>query len=219
VVEPPDQLAPKIEPALDAGIEVGIITNLIAAPTYDEAVEAGCALAENAGELGKAAVAEWREKTTESVGFTQTYQLAEEQPNWLTPYLWTGLVPYMGPMSISLVGGPDEIVESIFEYRRIGVTQFMFQARPDLPTLELFGAEILPKIKQREELEPHGTGNHLDRTDDAGRHEGEGGSKDRHGATSRHLGQRQAEHRPHRESGGGRAERHPDHPAVRVVVR
>jgi hypothetical protein len=59
---------------------------------------------------------------------SQTYRLAEEQPSWLTPYPWTGLVPYMGPMSISLIGSPDEIVESIFEYRRIGVTQFMFQA-------------------------------------------------------------------------------------------
>jgi alkanesulfonate monooxygenase len=154
VIEPPRELAPKIKPALDAGIEVGIISNLIVGPTHDNALEAGYALAENAGERGKAAVAEWREKTTESVGFQAIYQLAENRPNWLTPYLWTGLVPYMGPMSISLIGSPDEIVESIFEYRRIGVTQFLFQARPDLPTLEFFGTSILPKIKRREEFEP-----------------------------------------------------------------
>jgi len=153
VVEPPEQLRPKIQPALDAGIEVGIISSLIVAPTHDDALLAGHALAENAGERGRAAVAEWREKTTESVGFTEIYQLAEDRSSWLTPYLWTGLVPYMGPMSISLIGSPDEIVESIFSYRRIGVTQFMFQARPDLPTLEFFGAAILPKIRQREAAE------------------------------------------------------------------
>lgn len=153
VVEPPEQLRPKIQPALDAGIEVGIICNLIAAATHDDAVLAGHSLVENAGERGKAAVAEWRGKTRESVGFTMIYQLAEDRSSWLTPYLWTGLVPYMGPMAISLVGSPDEIVESIFEYRRIGVTQFMFQARPDLPTLELFGTAILPKIRKREEAE------------------------------------------------------------------
>lgn len=152
VVEPPDQLKPKIEPALAAGIEVGIISNLIAGPTRDDALMAGRMLAENAGEAAKAAVAEWRAKTTESVGFNTIYQSAENGASWLTPYLWTGLVPYMGPMSISLIGGPDDIVDSIFEYRRAGVTQFMFQARPDLPTLEFFGAEILPKIRQREEL-------------------------------------------------------------------
>jgi alkanesulfonate monooxygenase len=153
VVEPPEQLRPKIEPALDAGIEVGIIANLVVGATHDDALMAGSALVENAGERGKAAVAEWRGKTAESVGFTSIYQLAEDRSSWLTPYLWTGLVPYMGPMSISLVGSADEITESIFEYRRIGVTQFMFQARPDLPTLEFFGTEILPRIRQREDLE------------------------------------------------------------------
>lgn len=153
VVEPPEQLRPKIQPALDAGIEVGIISNLIVGSTHDDAVLAGHALAENAGERGREAVTEWRRKTTESVGFNMVYQLAEDRTSWLTPHLWTGLVPYMGPMSISLVGSPDEIVEAIFSYRRIGVTQFMFQARPDLPTLEFFGAGILPRIRQREEVE------------------------------------------------------------------
>lgn len=152
VVEPPEQLAPKIEPALAAGVEVGLICNLIVRPTRDEALAAGLALAENAGERGKAAVAEWRAKTTESVGFTEIYRLAEDRSSWLTPHLWTGLVPYMGPMAISLVGGPDEIVDAIFSYRALGVTQFMFQARPDLPTLEFFGTDVLPRIRQREEL-------------------------------------------------------------------
>jgi alkanesulfonate monooxygenase len=60
----------------------------------------------------------------------------------------------MGPPSISLIGSVDEIVDAIFEYRRVGVTQFLFQSRMDSPTLELFGGTILPKISQREALEP-----------------------------------------------------------------
>src|SRR5262245_48758183 len=76
VVEPPDVLRQKIEPALAAGIEVGIITNLVLGTTHDNAVRAGAALAENAGETGRAAVAEWREKTLESVGFNEIYRLA-----------------------------------------------------------------------------------------------------------------------------------------------
>jgi alkanesulfonate monooxygenase len=154
LAEPPDQLAPKIEPALEAGISVGIICNLIAAPTHDEAISHGQWLAENAGERGKATQAEWRKATADSVGFSAVYQMAEERSHWLTPFLWTGLVPYMGPPSISLIGSVDEIVDAIFEYRRVGVTQFLFQSRMDSPTLELFGGTILPKITQREALEP-----------------------------------------------------------------
>jgi alkanesulfonate monooxygenase len=153
VVEPPEQLRPKIEPVLKAGIEVGIISNLIIGTNHDSALRAGAVLAENAGERGKAAVAEWREKTLESVGFNEIYRLAEDRSSWLRPYLWTGLVPYMGPMAISLIGDADEIIDAIFTYRSIGITQFMFQARPDLPTLEFFGTAVLPRIRRREATE------------------------------------------------------------------
>jgi alkanesulfonate monooxygenase len=154
LAEPPDELAPKIEPALAAGIEVGIICNQVSAPTHDEAVARAHWLAENAGERGKSTQAEWRAATADSVGFAAIYQMAEDREKWLTPYLWTGLVPYMGPPSISLVGSAEEITEAIFTYRRIGITQFLFQARPDLPTLEFFGSTVLPMIRRREEREP-----------------------------------------------------------------
>jgi alkanesulfonate monooxygenase len=154
LAEPPEELAPKIEPALAAGIEVGIICNQVSGDTHDAAVTQAQWLASNAGERGKSTQAEWRSATADSVGFAAIYRMAEDRAQWLTPYLWTGLVPYMGPPSISLVGSAAEIVEAIFDYRRIGVTQFLFQARPDLPTLEFFGANILPKIREREEREP-----------------------------------------------------------------
>jgi alkanesulfonate monooxygenase len=154
LAEPPEQLAAKIQPALERGIEVGIICSQVAAPTHDEAVREAHRLAANAGERGKAAQVDWRRMTRDSVGFSTIYELSERGEHWLTPYLWTGLVPYMGPPSISLVGSPDEITEAIFEYRRIGVTQFLFQARPDFPTLNFFGAQILPRIRRREAREP-----------------------------------------------------------------
>jgi alkanesulfonate monooxygenase len=154
LAEPPARMAAQIEPVLEAGKEAGIIVNLITAHTHEDAVAHGRMLAENAGEHGKTAIAEWRKATAESVGFTNMFRLAEDASSWQTPYLWAGLVPYLGPMAMSLVGSPDEIVEAIFEYRRIGITRFLFQARPDRTMLELFGGTILPKIIEREALEP-----------------------------------------------------------------
>nr|CEL20957.1 Alkanesulfonate monooxygenase [Kibdelosporangium sp. MJ126-NF4]CTQ95529.1 Alkanesulfonate monooxygenase (EC 1.14.14.5) [Kibdelosporangium sp. MJ126-NF4] len=147
LVESPEVLGPKIAPALAAGIEVGVICNLVVKSTHQEAVEHAYALAEDAGERGRAAVAQWRRMTVDSVGFNAIYELAERGEHWLTPYLWSGLVPFMGPMSISLVGSADEIVSAVEEYRRIGVTQFLFQARPDFPTLEFFGTKVLPMLR------------------------------------------------------------------------
>jgi len=154
LAEPPELMAPKIRPALDSGIEVGIICSQIAAPTHDEAVLAAHRLVENAGDGGIATQVDWRRMTQDSQGFSAIYEMGDRGEHWLTPYLWTGLVPYMGAPSISIVGSPDEIIEAIFEYRRIGVTQFLFQARPDFLTLNFFGTEILPRIRQREILDP-----------------------------------------------------------------
>jgi alkanesulfonate monooxygenase len=149
LAEAPEALEPKIRPAREAGIEVGIICNQIAAPSHEEALQAALALVENAGERGRAAQTDWRRMTHDSVGFSSIYELSERGDHWLTPYLWTGLVPYMGPPSISMVGSSAEIVDAILDYRAIGVTQFLFQARPDMPTLTFFGTEILPRLRQR----------------------------------------------------------------------
>ena len=158
LAEPPAELAPKIEPALRAGIEVGIICNLLARPTHEDALAQAHWFASNAGDGGRAVQTEWRRMTSDSVGFSALYRMAEDRSHWLTPYLWTGLVPYMGPPSISLVGDPSEITEAIYEYRRIGVTRFLFQSRMDNESLELFGGTILPGIRQGESQRPVGSG-------------------------------------------------------------
>jgi alkanesulfonate monooxygenase len=150
IAEPPDDLAGRIRPALDAGIEATIVCTQISRPTRDEAVRAAYDIAAAAGEKGKAVQQSWRKETAESEGFRRAYELSERDSAWATPYLWSGLVPFMGPPSVALVGGPDEIIEAIFEYKRIGVTQFLFQGRPDLDTMIFFGEEILPRIRQRE---------------------------------------------------------------------
>jgi alkanesulfonate monooxygenase len=153
IAEPPDGLAARIRPAISNGIEVTLACTQISRPTRDEAVQAAYDVAAAAGEQGKSVQRSFRRQTAESEGFRRAFTLSERESPWVTPYLWTGLVPYMGPPSVALVGGPDEIVEAIFDYRRIGVTQFLFQGRPDLETMIFFGEEILPRIRRREDDE------------------------------------------------------------------
>jgi alkanesulfonate monooxygenase len=59
-------------------------------------------------------------------------------------------VPYLGAPSIALVGSPDEIAAALEEYRAAGVTQFLFMGYPDLEQMSFFGAEILPRVRERE---------------------------------------------------------------------
>lgn len=153
IAEPPEDLAARLRPVLERGIEATIVATQISRPTREEAVKAAYDIAASAGEKGKAVQRHNRRQSVESEGFARAYALSERDSQWATPYLWSGLVPYMGPPTVALVGGPDEIIDAIFEYRRIGVTQFLFQGRPDLETMTFFGEQILPRIRQREEGE------------------------------------------------------------------
>jgi alkanesulfonate monooxygenase len=154
IAEPPDELAERIRPALDAGAAVTIVCTQLSRSNRAEAVRDAYDLARDAAERSKNAEQHFQRANVESEGFKRAYELSERDSFWTTPYLWSGLVPYMGPPTVALVGGPEEIVDAIFEYREVGVTQFLFQGRPDLDTLIFFGEEILPRIRRREGCEP-----------------------------------------------------------------
>ena len=76
------------------------------------------------------------------------HRRAEEE--WLAPTLWTGAVRTHGAAGIALVGSPEEIAAAILEYKRAGVSQFIFSGWPKVESMEFFGSEILPIIRRME---------------------------------------------------------------------
>jgi alkanesulfonate monooxygenase len=94
-------------------------------------------------------------RVSDSVAFTSTLALAEEcSSDWLTPRLWTGAVPYLGPPAIALVGSYDEVAEGILEFAKVGVTQFLFLGWPDLSEMIAFSEEVRPRVVARCKSDP-----------------------------------------------------------------
>jgi alkanesulfonate monooxygenase len=151
----PANMAQKIRPVLASGTDVGLLVTLICKPTRAEAVEAAQALVTSAGEKARATHTMLRGRS-DSVGYTNTYDLADTGSDWPTPYLWTGAVPYLGPPGIALVGSPDDIVDALAEYQTIGVTRFLFMGHPDFEQMTFFGEEVLPRVRERESLKSPG---------------------------------------------------------------
>jgi alkanesulfonate monooxygenase len=147
--EDPERLAERIRPVLESGTRVGLVTSMIAKSTREEALAAAQALIDRAGEQAREVQIERRARL-DSVGFKSMYELADKDTSWVTPYLWTGAVPYLGATAISLVGSTDDMVKAIGEYRDAGVTEFLFNGFPDLEQMRFFGAEILPRIREEE---------------------------------------------------------------------
>ena len=77
---------------------------------------------------------------------------AARDSGWLSPFLWTGLVPYFGPVWTTLLGTPQELTEVILAYKRIGVTQFIISGWPELDEADIFGREVMPLVRQAERL-------------------------------------------------------------------
>jgi alkanesulfonate monooxygenase len=85
------------------------------------------------------------------VAYRSTLELAEKsESSWLTPWLWTGAIAYLGSPAIALVGGAEEIASALMEYKQIGISQFLFMGWPDLDEMAYFGREILPLVREKE---------------------------------------------------------------------
>ncbi|HEU5159133.1 MAG TPA: LLM class flavin-dependent oxidoreductase [Streptosporangiaceae bacterium] len=154
----PERLGPKVAETLRAGIEVGLVVSVIVRPTRREALRAAHDLMVASGEQAREVQRQFQ-SYTDSVGWATAHAMAEREAGtsveegWLWPHLWIGLVPYLGPTAMSLVGSPEDIADGLFDFRRIGISQFVFQGRPDLESMIAFGRDVLPIVRAREARE------------------------------------------------------------------
>lgn len=153
LAEPPAAIAPRIRRLLAAGKDAGVLAAVIARETREEAAAAAGALLEELGEGAREANRSFVAQS-DSVAFKTVYGLAaDDEAAWLTPWLWSGAVPYLGAPAIALVGSYDEVADALFEYRSIGVTQFLFLGWPDDEEMRRFGSEVAPRVRRREREE------------------------------------------------------------------
>jgi alkanesulfonate monooxygenase len=135
--------------ALAQGIEAGVRVCLIVRPTREEALESAQALVTGNDHGRKLAGGRDFLAKTDSVSFKKAYQLGDKE--WLTPTLWTGAVRIQGPTAIALVGSPEEVASAILDYKKIGVSQFIFSGWPKLDEMVYFGRTVLPLVRRKEQ--------------------------------------------------------------------
>ena len=145
VADSPEKLSPSVARLREEGLEVCLRMCVLSRPTRDEAV----AVAESL--LPERDIPR-EERSIAAKDDSQMYREASrlDGKNWLTPSLWTGLVPYYGPVWTTLLGSPAEIAEALLEYKRIGVTQFIMSGWPELDQVVAFGRDVVPLVRQAE---------------------------------------------------------------------
>jgi alkanesulfonate monooxygenase len=143
-------LEEQIRPVLDHGTQVGLLTSIIARPTREEALAVAATLVTSVG--GEARVVHQQfAARVDSEGFRTVYEMAQANSEWITPWLWTGAVPYLGAPSIALVGSFEEIADAIMVCKECGITQFLFMGWPDREEMDYFGSGVLPLVRAHEQ--------------------------------------------------------------------
>lgn len=147
----PENLRSRIPQITAQGIEVGLLVSMLVRPTREAAIHDAYSMVHSLREKQPTAFGKEFAERTDSVAYRTTLELAEKnKSDWLTPWLWTGAIPYLGSPAIALVGGPEEIASALMEYKSIGISQFLFMGWPDLEEMTYFGKEVLPLVRQKE---------------------------------------------------------------------
>lgn len=144
VAEDPAKLAPIVARVRERGIGVCLRLCLLCRPTREEAI----AVAE------RLLPEDSKESTTTLKNDSQMYReggrrATDNGSHWLNRSLWTGLVPHYGPVWTTLLGSPQELAEAFLDYERIGVTEFIMSGWPEVETVNVFGREVWPLIRQK----------------------------------------------------------------------
>jgi alkanesulfonate monooxygenase len=143
VADTPEKLQPVVARAQANGVRVCLRLGLIIRPTREEAITAAKALLPE----------DRNESTVTQKDDSQMYKegsTVSSDAFWLNRSLWAGLVPHYGPVWTALLGSPQELADAFLAYKQIGVTEFIISGWPELDTVESFGREVLPLIRQAE---------------------------------------------------------------------
>lgn len=142
----PERLQHQIQTVLEQGKEVGLLVSLITRPTQEEALASAQSLLERFVDKTREVVREFH-KQSDSEGFQSVYALSENNlSHWVTSYLWTGAVPYLGAPAIALVGSYENVAKAIIDYDAIGISQYLFMGWPDIEEMTHWAKGVLPLL-------------------------------------------------------------------------
>ena len=144
VADTPERLRSAVARVRERGIEVCLRMCIITRPTRQEAVDAAESLMPDS-DLGQ------YERSVAVKNDSQMYREASQvESRWLSALIWTGFVPYYGPVWTTLLGSYDDVARALLEYKEIGVTQFIMSGWPELDEVVNFGSEVVPRVRRAE---------------------------------------------------------------------
>lgn len=138
-----NEVATKYNRTLDYGLRV----HMIVRDTENEAREyADYIVSKLDDEQGRAI----RERALDSTSLGVSHQAKNRElaadDGFIEPLLWTGVGRARSGCGAALVGTPEQIIERIQQYQKMGIRSFIFSGYPHLEEAEHFGSKVLPHL-------------------------------------------------------------------------
>ncbi|MEM6380217.1 MAG: LLM class flavin-dependent oxidoreductase, partial [Bacteroidota bacterium] len=129
-------------------VDFGLRVHVIVRPTEEEALDYTRTLMSKIDEEKGTEIRE-RALDAKSYGVARqaAMRLSSDQDGFVEDHLWTGIGRARSGCGAALVGTPDQIVEKINRYIKMGIRSFIFSGYPHLDECKLFAKYVLPKIK------------------------------------------------------------------------
>jgi alkanesulfonate monooxygenase len=151
----PEGIATASRHVLKAGREVGIRMHVLARETRAQALAEIESMMENPDEKHRENVRDFV-KNCDSEAVKTSFRLADQasaNKDWLSPMLWSGAVAYRGGPALCVVGSYREVAEYLIEYKRAGVSEFIFSGWPTRGEMRRFCTHVLPLVRELEAKE------------------------------------------------------------------
>ncbi len=90
-----------------------------------------------------------RAQDSKSYGVARQSQMRIESDNeyYVEPHLWTGIGLARSGCGAALVGNPDQILNKLKRYMKMGIRSFILSGYPHQQECELFAKYVLPQLK------------------------------------------------------------------------
>lgn len=90
-----------------------------------------------------------RSQDAKSLGVARQSKMREgaDKKYYVEPNLWTGIGLARSGCGAAIVGSPDQVINKIKKYQKMGIRCFIFSGYPHLQECKIFARLVLPKIK------------------------------------------------------------------------
>jgi alkanesulfonate monooxygenase len=158
VVDTPEKVAPHAARAKANGVGVCLRLCIICRPSREEAVAVmDGLLADDVVRRREVAAAQKDDTQLHTTALKDDSRMHAEAAaaaangaHWLNRTIFTGFVPFYGPVWTTLIGTPRELADAFLAYQEAGVTEFILSGWPEVGEVEIFGREVLPLVRAGE---------------------------------------------------------------------